>query len=336
MRRGRCGAGFQPGAIVFSLAVSVFLAGCHSKDRFLGSPPTTPYSYHGDIGATSAIIAWRTDSPASSLVEYGPDERYGSSAGNPAERVQFHRVPLSGLSASSFLHCRVKSLDDPGNTVYSYDQTFRTFPSGVAPGSYHRFDDTFDNQTMYWTIQTYTDSRGVIGSEIVNTANAHSLPYCLKMDFDLVASDPHLGKGEMYLESAGADDKAGDGVSVNFQDMTGKTLSAWIVAPYAVGKGVCKDGPTNYGNFGVQLFVKDVFYRSQYGPWTSMHDDPFPFQVTMGVGGGGNAYTDAGFDARAVALVGVKVAPPGDPSTVPQGACTYTGWVYVDDVAVTP
>ena len=338
MRKEQKGTPRRWTQVVCCLASAWLLAGCHSKSRFLGTPPTTPYSYHGDIGGVGAVIAWQTETPASSIVEYGPDEHYGSAAGNPGERVQFHRVQLSGLSASSLFHCRVKSLDDPGNTVYSYDQTFRTFPSGVLPGSYRRFNDDFENETLHWTRQTYTDSQGVKSGSIVNFLNPHSGSSCLRMFLNLVASDPHLGKGEMYLDAAGADAKAGDGVSVNFQDMTGKTLSAWIVAPYTNGAGVCGI----YGNFGIQLFVKDVFYRSQYGPWTSMTNDPSVFPVTMNVGAGGNAYTDPGFDARAVALVGVKVAPPGDPSTVPLDACTYissdpsNGWVNVDDVAVTP
>jgi hypothetical protein len=327
-------------AYIIFLLTAFLLAGCHSKDRFLGAPPATPYSYHGDVLGTSAVILWRTDSPASSVVEYGPDERFGLTAGSPAERVQFHRVALTGLAASSLFHCRVRSLDIPGNTVYSYDRTFRTYPAGIMPATIPlRFSDDF-NGTLQWTPQTYTNSQGVTSVNI-SLAPVTAWNNSLQVHCNLVAGDSHLSKGEVFLDAAGADDKAADGVSVDFQNMQGKQIQADIYA--YTGSGECIDTSilANYGSNGIQLFVKDVYSRSQYGGWFNISEGGTGFTVSMTVDTSCSApgcFTDSGFDPTAVAMVGVKIGL-ADPA--PLNACSSSGnWLnnyfWVHDVRVTP
>jgi hypothetical protein len=82
---------------------------------------------------TTALITWETDEPASSQVEYGISDTYGSF--QPAEPqndpstgesmgVVTHTIELTGLEAASDYHYRVKSIDQAGNEAVSPDATF--------------------------------------------------------------------------------------------------------------------------------------------------------------------------------------------------------------------
>ena len=308
------------------LAAALALAGCHAKDRFTGAPPGNPYARHGSIGGSSAVIAWTTDTAASSVVEFGPDTNYGSTAGDPYGRVRFHKVALSGLAASSLFHYRVRSFDGAGNTLYGYDRSFRTFPAGTLsnPG---RFSDDFE-RGIYWEPQTYTDSQGVTGVLPEPGHDGHG-GTILRMICDAAGADDHRSKGEALLASTGADAKVGDGMSVEFGDATGKTLSADIFAPAAAA------GPLPSHSNGIQLFVKDANGGSQYGPWYNLSDHPDAwFTAAMQVGGPLNAFTstDPPFDPTLVNTVGVKfgISPDVGPTF------TYTGSIDVDNVTVGP
>ncbi len=89
----------------------------------------------GNITATSATITWNTNENSDSQVEYGLDTGYGLSAPvtpNPA-LVTAHSQVLSGLTAGTVYHYRVKSRDAGGNLAVSGDFTFTTASSGSVP-----------------------------------------------------------------------------------------------------------------------------------------------------------------------------------------------------------
>jgi hypothetical protein len=88
-------------------------------------PPAISAIQAGQIAQTSAVISWRTDEPASSIVEYGLSTSYNQSASAPVVDVS-HNVPLSGLSAGATYHYRVKSADGAGNMAVSKDNVFTT------------------------------------------------------------------------------------------------------------------------------------------------------------------------------------------------------------------
>ncbi len=93
------------------------------------------------VGPTSARIDWKTNEPASSQVEYGKTQNYGSFAppqpqndptaigpdGKPLSAgVVTHSVVLTGLEPNTTYHYRVKSKDKAGNEAISQDKTFKT------------------------------------------------------------------------------------------------------------------------------------------------------------------------------------------------------------------
>ncbi|MEM3738881.1 MAG: fibronectin type III domain-containing protein [Thermoplasmata archaeon] len=82
-----------------------------------------------NITSTSAVVMWTTDEPSSSIVEYGTTTSYGQTA-TGANGVISHSVQLSGLTASTTYHFRVKSADVNGNTATSSDYTFTTSGGG--------------------------------------------------------------------------------------------------------------------------------------------------------------------------------------------------------------
>ncbi|TSC72820.1 MAG: fibronectin, type III domain-containing protein, partial [Parcubacteria group bacterium Gr01-1014_38] len=102
-----------------------------------GAPDTTPPVISGvqasGVTATGATITWTTDEAADSQVEYGLTTTYGSSTPlNPA-MVTSHSMALSGLTASTLYHYRVKSRDTSGNLATSGDFLFTTQSPGL-PG----------------------------------------------------------------------------------------------------------------------------------------------------------------------------------------------------------
>ncbi|MEM4161081.1 MAG: pre-peptidase C-terminal domain-containing protein [Thermoplasmata archaeon] len=94
-----------------------------------GSEDTTPPSISNvavsSITANSATITWSTDEASTSAVEYGTTTEYGQTA-TGSNGVTTHSVILSGLTASTTYHFRVKSADAAGNTAVSSDYTFTT------------------------------------------------------------------------------------------------------------------------------------------------------------------------------------------------------------------
>src|SRR5207249_5335859 len=67
-----------------------------------------------------------TGSAADSQVEYGVTTAYGKVTVLTSGLVTSHSIGLSGLSASTMYHYRVKSRDAAGNLATSADVTFTT------------------------------------------------------------------------------------------------------------------------------------------------------------------------------------------------------------------
>ncbi len=96
------------------------------------SPPViTAGPAASGVSGSGAAIAWTTDEPATSQVEYGTTPSYGNSASSPGFAT-VHSVPLSGLTPETAYHYRVLSTDACGNgPTASLDQTFTTGPASL-------------------------------------------------------------------------------------------------------------------------------------------------------------------------------------------------------------
>src|SRR5439155_952627 len=112
------------------------------------------------IAATNATIQWTTDEGADTQVEYGSTATYGSTTPLNPTLVTAHTAPISGLTASTTYHYRVRSTDASGNLALSSDSTFTTMNSnapiisGVTVGSV-----SATSATIQWTTNTASDSQ---------------------------------------------------------------------------------------------------------------------------------------------------------------------------------
>jgi hypothetical protein len=83
-------------------------------------------------GETTATITWITDQPATSQVEYGLTDTYGSATALDPTLLTGHSVDLTGLTAGTTYHYRARSMDASDNETISTDYTFTT-PDLTAP-----------------------------------------------------------------------------------------------------------------------------------------------------------------------------------------------------------
>jgi inosine-uridine nucleoside N-ribohydrolase len=96
------------------------------------SPPAIGAVSAGSVGTSGATIAWTTDQPADSQVEYGQTTSYGSATPVDSTAVTGHSQQLSGLAANTVYHYRVKSRNAAGQLTTSGDFTFQTAVPGAA------------------------------------------------------------------------------------------------------------------------------------------------------------------------------------------------------------
>jgi hypothetical protein len=85
----------------------------------------------GQLSSTSATIAWTTNEPGTSKIEYGPTPAYGNQT-TRTPLVTNHQIGLLGLTPQTLYHYRVLSQDAAGNLAQSGDLTFSTAPADAA------------------------------------------------------------------------------------------------------------------------------------------------------------------------------------------------------------
>jgi len=78
------------------------------------------------VSQRSAVIAWQTNLPASSFVEFGETNQYGRKTALPERHFYLHLHYLKGLEPGTTYHCRLAAIDERKNTLLSKDVTFTT------------------------------------------------------------------------------------------------------------------------------------------------------------------------------------------------------------------
>jgi hypothetical protein len=99
------------------------------------TPPVISTVGTSGLSPTGVTVGWTTDEAADSQVDYGTTASYGSTTPLAATKVTAHQVVLSGLTASTTYHYRVRSADAAGNTAVSADNTFTTPAPDATPPS---------------------------------------------------------------------------------------------------------------------------------------------------------------------------------------------------------
>ena len=143
----------------------------------------------------SVTIMWQTDTPATSLVEYGPCDGYGygwsyyTGRGEPnlaetAEsnrHVTVHAVVLEGLEAESVYDYRVRSMAKDGCSATSSAGSFRTAVNEGTPFKFATYADSFDHEEYVRNVQLVRSYRPEICVNVGDVA-ANSISR-LKTDF---------------------------------------------------------------------------------------------------------------------------------------------------------
>lgn len=100
------------------------------------TPPSIQNVSKSEITETSATIKWVTNEPATSQVNYGKTETYGSTTPLNSNLTTTHSVTLTGLDNGTTYNFRVISKDGSGNSATSpTNQTFET-PAAIPVGSH--------------------------------------------------------------------------------------------------------------------------------------------------------------------------------------------------------
>ncbi|MFC1978873.1 ABC transporter substrate-binding protein [Chloroflexota bacterium] len=112
-----------------------------------GGPKIT--SVESMVVGNSAIITWDTNTDATSQVEYGLTDDYGTTTDIVATPVKSHTVTLDSLCALSTYHFRVCSQDASGVESISQDYTFSIY--GVEISAVTASSVTHNSAVITWT-----------------------------------------------------------------------------------------------------------------------------------------------------------------------------------------
>ena len=91
------------------------------------TPPVISDIRLTDISQVHMDIAWTTNEPATSQVEYGTTPEYGSITPLKTDLVTTHGFTLDGLTGGTLHHYRVRSKDAAGNEAISEHKVQATY-----------------------------------------------------------------------------------------------------------------------------------------------------------------------------------------------------------------
>ncbi len=94
-------------------------------------PVITAVSVSG-ISTSTATVTWQTNEPADTQAQFGKTTTYGKTTGLSTTKVTAHSQKLTGLTAGTLYHYRVKSKDAAGNLATSSDYTFTSSEDQTA------------------------------------------------------------------------------------------------------------------------------------------------------------------------------------------------------------
>ena len=106
-----------------SVGVSVLVANAAIADT---TAPTISGVTTSSVTTSSAVIAWTTNEPSDTQVEYGLTRSYGSRVGLNTSLQTTHTQTISGLSPNTVYYFRVLSRDAAGNLGASKDYRLKT------------------------------------------------------------------------------------------------------------------------------------------------------------------------------------------------------------------
>jgi hypothetical protein len=251
----------------------------------------------GSITASAATVSWTTDEPATTQVEYGTTTAYGSATAPDGSLGTSHSQALSGLTAGTVYHYRVKSADAAGNLATSPDATFTTAPAGsVVAGP----NDAFTANTIDPATWRVTQSGSTVAAANQQLQISHPAGAWTKGILSSLAYDQTGRAVQVQVKRAANNGQGGstygetsvflrlDSTHYAYLFIAGGALTAWV------NKGT---GETNltpswprYSATSMQwlrlresagtLYFEYAAGADAPGAWTVLASTPDPFRMT--------------------------------------------------------
>jgi len=219
-------------------------------------PPQITAVTAQNITSSSAQITWQTNEPADSQVEYGLTTSYGNTTPLNTSLVISHSVSLSGLSANTLYHYRVKSKDAAGNLATSNDFTFTTSTPDVTPpiiSNVAANNITSSAATITWNTNEASDSQVEYG---LTTGYGNTTPLNTSLVNSHSVSLSGLSANTLYHYRVKSNDAAGN--LATSSDFIFETNSASGVPLYTAFDLVLSTS-TTYNNPYLDVSVDGIF-----------------------------------------------------------------------------
>lgn len=142
------------------------LAGTTGTPQVVVSPTDTTAPIISGIGTaslgiTDVTLAWNTNELATSTLEYGTTQSYGSHVTISLSAFLAHSATLTGLTAGTTYYYCIHATDLAGNTAQACPNSFTTDPAVITPSSTPT--DTTAPQISLITVAPITTSGATIG-----------------------------------------------------------------------------------------------------------------------------------------------------------------------------
>jgi len=124
----------------------------------------------------SAAIAFETNLPSNTYVEYGTNISYGQQTQAPDRPYYIHLHYLNDLSLGTY-HYRMVATDERGNTIRSEDRTFTTSTSGSEISGTPPFSLSSGTYVLMEDIDTSGTAFEITGNNVVLDLNGHTVTY---------------------------------------------------------------------------------------------------------------------------------------------------------------
>jgi hypothetical protein len=288
--------------------------------------------------ATGATISWVTNEAADSQVEYGPTVSYGSSSAVDPAMTTTHNVTLSGLTAGSLYHYRVKSRDAANNLATGPDQTFTTASTADTSPPTVAISAPANNETVSGMVTVAADAADTVGVTGVQFqldgaalgAEDVSAPYSVSWDTTSLSSAAHT-LAAIARDAAGNQTTSAPinvTVSNGAPDTTPPTVSITAPSSNATVSGTV----TVSANAADAVGVVGVQFRLD-GAALGTEDISAPYSIswtTTSTANGAHAITASARDAAGNDNIANAVNVTVSNAAPPAGAAINPGQIEVD------
>jgi concanavalin A-like lectin/glucanase superfamily protein/purple acid phosphatase-like protein len=121
--------GSRQDAFIVRVPDHLLVSGSSGADS---TPPVLSGVSASQVTSSGALVSWTSNETSDSQVDFGTTTAYGASTALDATPVLVHAPALTGLTAGTLYHYRVRSRDAAGNSAVSGDFTFTTSATNVA------------------------------------------------------------------------------------------------------------------------------------------------------------------------------------------------------------